>query len=237
VLSSAAPSASRRSLLTLARSQTGAFAGQPQVRYAMPVATRAAFGVAIALQLWVVTLRRNASGTASATLIARGYRDWGTSVRLAIFATVELAMMAAALVVLFVVWLPLLVVAVVGFVAVMLAVALPMVRSQWATREPRRRLRALRPAKPYWLIVSMASTEPGQGAELLDQIGAEADRKGWVLVLEAATSGLVKYYARFGFVAAGEGQTMPWQEDGPDGKPRPCAVTCMVRRPGLEVGG
>jgi hypothetical protein len=52
-----------------------------------------------------------------------------------------------------------------------------------------------------------------------------------VLVLEAANSGLVGYYERFGFVPVGEGEAMPWSEMGPNGVLRPCVVTCMVRRP------
>jgi hypothetical protein len=112
--------------------------------------------------------------------------------------------------------------------------ALPVVRAQRRCKGAKDRLRVLRPAKPYWLVVSMASVEHGEGSYLLRQVAAEADRENWVLVLEAANSALVGYYQRFGFEPVGPGESMPWAETGPDGEVRPCVVTCMVRRPAAD---
>jgi hypothetical protein len=63
---------------------------------------------------------------------------------------------------------------------------------------------ALRHASPpgrHVYLHSLASTKPGDGAELLRMVTAEADDKGWSIVLDAGNVALVGYYERFGFQA------------------------------------
>jgi hypothetical protein len=63
---------------------------------------------------------------------------------------------------------------------------------------------ALRRASPpghHVYLHSLASTKPGDGAELLRMVTGEADDKGWSIVLDAGSLGLVRYYERFGFQA------------------------------------
>jgi hypothetical protein len=63
---------------------------------------------------------------------------------------------------------------------------------------------ALRRASPpgrHVYLHSLASTKPGDGAELVRMVTAEADEKGWSIVLDAGSVALVRYYERFGFQA------------------------------------
>jgi hypothetical protein len=52
-------------------------------------------------------------------------------------------------------------------------------------------------------VHSVASTRPGAGAELMTSLAGEADREGWLLVLDAGNERLGDYYARFGFARGG----------------------------------
>jgi hypothetical protein len=72
----------------------------------------------------------------------------------------------------------------------------------------------------------VASEEPGAGRALLAALAVEADRNGWVLVLDAANDRLTVYYRALGFLPTGKPARMPFGE----------RVTRMVRQPsdGLE---
>jgi hypothetical protein len=221
-------SARPASIGALARNQTSAFAGEPQVRYLMPLATSAVFYVWVSVAFLVCRVRHNETGTASLMLLAYGYPDWKQRRRtlwvILVLLTGLLGVTAVAALV------PLLSpLVVVGGLSVVALSGLTHYRL-WKCRSAMRRLRAARPQEPYWLVSSMASVQSGEGAKLLREVAAEADREGWTLVLEAANSGLVDYYARFGFAVAAEGEPMPWSELRPEG-PVPCLVTCMVREP------
>lgn len=56
-------------------------------------------------------------------------------------------------------------------------------------------------------VHSLASVSPGAGAELLVQLADEADKRGWVLVLDADNPKLTKYYTKFGFQVEGSAPT------------------------------
>ena len=56
---------------------------------------------------------------------------------------------------------------------------------------------------------SMVSEQPGAGAEVLKGVCAEADSKGWHLVLDASCQRLVVYYEQFGFETSAGPVKMP----------------------------
>jgi hypothetical protein len=63
------------------------------------------------------------------------------------------------------------------------------------------RLRRAPASGRHVYLHSLASVEPGAGAELMRLVAREADEKGWSLVLDAGNEQLARYYRRFGFVA------------------------------------
>ena len=85
------------------------------------------------------------------------------------------------------------------------------------------RLRRATPSGRRVYLHSLASVEPGAGAELMRLVAREADEKGWSLVLDAGNQELARYYRRFGFVA-------PWGDAPP---PAPSRRVHMWR----PVGG
>ncbi len=116
---------------------------------------------------------------------------------------------------------PLRLVAVMGAVAILLAVAIVALGllwwpaavvllsaaamaggagalSLWRCRKARQRLRQARPAGA-WCLRNFASARPGAGRALLHEVCAEADRQSRVVYLDTAAAQLVEYYARSGF--------------------------------------
>jgi hypothetical protein len=89
---------------------------------------------------------------------------------------------------------------------------LPMMRTSLAAAVPRRALYRCRPAGRVVIVHTMASVEPGAGADLLKTVTDEADDSGWTLTLDAANERLASYYRQFGFVATGPAVMMPWGE-------------------------
>jgi hypothetical protein len=71
----------------------------------------------------------------------------------------------------------------------------------------------------------VASEEPGAGRALLAEVAVEADRNGWVLVLDAANDRLTTYYQGLGFLPIERSADMPFGE----------RVTRMVRQPSAGV--
>lgn len=74
----------------------------------------------------------------------------------------------------------------------------------------------------------LASVRRGAGAELMWHLAAEADRRGWVLVVDAASVSLSHYYEQFGFV--GQCQAIVAETSGRGGR-----RARMVRRPGAAT--
>lgn len=100
-----------------------------------------------------------------------------------------------------------------GLAATITALLLPGAVVAARSVGARARLRRSLPVGAHVYVHSVASTLPGAGAELLREVVAEADRKGWALVLDASNRELAMYYEQFGFVARGEAVKMP---DGSD---------------------
>ena len=98
----------------------------------------------------------------------------------------------------------------------------------WASTCAQRQLKKCRPLGPKVVVHSVASVERGAGARLLEDLNVEADRCGWILVLDAANEALVeKVYAPLGYEPTGEAVAMPW------GQRR----VPMARRPRRVEGG
>jgi hypothetical protein len=72
----------------------------------------------------------------------------------------------------------------------------------------------------------VASEEPGAGRALLAEVAVEADRNGWVLLLDAANDRLTDYYQGLGFLPIGQPTDMPFGE----------TVTRMARQPSDGMG-
>jgi hypothetical protein len=67
----------------------------------------------------------------------------------------------------------------------------------------------LTPSVRHVYLHSLASTEPGAGAELLRSVTAEAGAAGVALVLDADNGTLARYYGQFGFTPLGAPLTTP----------------------------
>jgi predicted membrane metal-binding protein len=152
--------------------------------------------------------RVNESGTAVCLLSGKVGRP---TLRRAAWAAATAITLMASFVVLGLVWLPLPELVYLAAAAVFVA---PCLRSLFRNRRARRRLRELAPPRP-WIYVHGVARVPGEwargaGAEVMSALTDEADRNGWVLVLDAAAEGLVSYYRRFGFEACGPGVEMTW---------------------------
>jgi len=80
------------------------------------------------------------------------------------------------------------------------------------------------PARPVEVHM-VASEEPGAGRTLLAEVAVEAERNGWVLVLDAANDRLAAYYQGLGFLPIGQPADMPFGE----------RVTRMARQPSPGV--
>ncbi len=89
-------------------------------------------------------------------------------------------------------------------------VSLPLAVSATRALPARVRLDRIGPHghRHHVYVHSVASTRPGAGAELMASLAGEADRKGWLLFLDADNEKLASYYSRFGF-ARGGAVTMP----------------------------
>lgn len=74
------------------------------------------------------------------------------------------------------------------------------------------------------IVHSLASIRRGAGAELMVMLTDEADRRGWMLSLEADGEELVQYYERFGFRRVAE-TSLPVTERG----------VPMTRRPSCRL--
>ena len=181
------------------RPSTWALAGTVTVAFAAggrPWLLRPLFWFQLLLGEW----RCNPSGTAVCS-VSRG--SAATRVKAALAIAVLLAV--AVLLVAFenVTW-PIVIV-----LAIAACLWLPIIRRSAAGIRPRRQLRRAHPAGRTVLVHTVASIEPGAGRALLEELNAEADRRGWTLTLDAANEPLADYYARLGYVALAEPVQMP----------------------------
>jgi hypothetical protein len=87
--------------------------------------------------------------------------------------------------------------------ACIVAVLLPSAARAIGALPARSRLRQGSRPGPHVFLHSLASTQPGAGAELVRSVTDEADQKGWTISLEAASEELAHYYECLGFQAQG----------------------------------
>lgn len=174
------------SLWQLAQVEARAFRGAG----GRPVLSRIAFIAAALVALVAFERRVHSSGQAVCLLAPRWAR-----VGLSLTGAVALAGVIGA--VLPIVGWALLVLTALVFLplAVRAMKALPA-KAQLSRLGPRRGRRRV-------YVHSVASTRPGAGAELMTALADEADKKRWVLVLDAANERLGTYYSRFGFARGG----------------------------------
>ena len=88
----------------------------------------------------------------------------------------------------------------------------PIIRHSFESIGARRRLRGVQPSRPFVTVHTVASSFPGAGAALLDEVVAEADERGWTMFLVAANERLAEYYECFGFRSSGDAVVMPTGE-------------------------
>lgn len=115
-------------------------------------------------------------------------------------------------------------------VAVVVVILLPSLARAVGDIPASLRLHRLSPPGRHVYLHSLASTQAGAGAELLRSVGEEADQKGWSIVLDADSEGLVAYYQRHGFTALGGPVPSPggrrrvrmWRPPGPGPQEERC---------------
>ncbi len=96
-----------------------------------------------------------------------------------------------------------------GLAGVVMAVFVPQAVRAVRALPATARFGKVRAPGPVKDVHSGASTLPGAGAELLGQLAAEADMKGWSLYLDASNENLARYYRAFGFRDLGVPVGMP----------------------------
>jgi len=160
------------------------------------------------LAFWIVLLtgerRTNQSGTAVCCLSGASRRPKAKGSLVALVGLLVLAGLWAASAV---TW-PIFAAAIIGS-----SWYWPMIRNGFAGLGARRALQRARPSGRAVVVHTVASIEPGAGRHLLTTLVAEADDKGWLLVLDAANERLAHYYGQFGFATTGPPVPMPWGEE------------------------
>ena len=195
----------------LAGVMTAAFADQPQFAGIRRWLLRLVFWV----QLWLGDYRADPDGAAVCSV---GTRSPVVKAKAIAAATVVLGILGGLIVTASITW-PV----VVGLVGVDV-LYWPLARRSLRGIGVRRQLARARPVGAV-LVHTVASRQPGAGRALLDQVNAEADRRGWTLVLDAANERLASYYSELGFTPSGAPVRMPTDE----------LCVPMVRYPRLEV--
>ncbi len=147
---------------------------------------------------------RHVAADASAVAMLGSGRRAGAIAARVVAAVVAVFALLLVLAVVVGVWAPL---AVAVLLFGLMSRGLPRV---WAERKARRRLRALRPpgARLVHSVVRARWALAGRGRELLEELHAIADEKGWLLVLETEHPRLVAYYERLGYRRVGVGESM-----------------------------
>jgi hypothetical protein len=79
----------------------------------------------------------------------------------------------------------------------------PLAKRSFAGRRARAELARNRPAGRSVLVHSVASLAAGAGRDLMARLNAEADGRGWRLMVETANDVLVDYYRQLGYVEVG----------------------------------
>jgi hypothetical protein len=193
-----------------------AFADQPQTRAQWPVARRLCLRMVLTCSVFAGTVRTNPAGSALCLLSGvPGRPRWKGPLLTVLLFLVASALVAAVSLIFWVV---------AGLVAGFFG-------PQWVLSVRSRRARRVlihgSPRDPYVGVHTVASVAPGEGRKLLLELNAEADEKGWTLVLDAANSALAGYYAGLGYTAIAGPVRMPWNE----------SVVRMCRRPAPSRGG
>jgi hypothetical protein len=96
---------------------------------------------------------------------------------------------------------------------VLLWLVRPLVGPSLSNGRVQRHLRGSRPSGRVVMVHSVASVEPGAGAQLLVGLNAQADAEDTVLVLDAANEEVAaKVYRPLGYVPTGEAVPTAWGE-------------------------
>lgn len=217
----------RPRLWALAGVEAAAFAGKPQsLGSHWPVLRRPV----VRGEMWVTLLccERRVSEFGLSLLMLNPRSGWAwlrVVARLVVLALVVVPMMFLVSAVLFALWQPLVFLPV---VALLLVVA-PLGWSGFRNRRGRAELKSFGPGRPSVFVHSVARVltpeAKGAGETVMRALTAEADEKGWRLVLDAGHENLVRYYRQFGFGPIGHPVEMTWG-----------TVERMVRQPGVDHG-
>lgn len=197
----------RASSWRLAQVEAAAFADTPQAREQWPLMRRGSLRVAMWVVLVLCERRVNDAGTALCILTPHSPGAWLRAAGRAL----ALFLLAVAVAIAFaVVWLPLPL-----CLAILLLLAIgPCARSGWRNRRAQSQLSAAGPFGPHVYIHGVArSPEPeckGEAAIVMARLAEEADKRGWILALDAGAPRLVAYYEQFGFEPLGPPVTMTW---------------------------
>lgn len=191
----------------LAGVEADAFANTPQVRAQLRLWRHGCLRVGMWLILLVCDRRVNEDATALCLFAPLTFRKQVRA--LARLGALGLVVTAGA-VAIALVWPPLVWLLALGF----LLLVTPCARSGWANRRAKAALESFGPDGPAIYVHSVARVpgpeEKGAGARVMQALTAEAEEKGWRLVLDAGDRKLVDYYRRFGFEPAGEPVSLTW---------------------------
>lgn len=191
----------RPGIWALATVATAAFQGQPQTRLQWPLARRTCLRFMITLSILLADRRVHPSGRALCLLVRSKNDHAGRAVALALSGLVVLGGL-----VLLAPW---------AFWAVAIAAAVllgPQLLVSLRAHSARGQLAGTDLKGQCVGVHTVSSVLPGAGRQLMQSLNEEADRKGWVLMLDAANEPLAAYYAGLGYVAVSDPVPMPWGE-------------------------
>lgn len=191
----------RPGCLALSGLAAQAFADQPQSKMQWPVARRFCLRVLVVLSILTSDVRVHPDGHAFCLLARPSSRRDVRAVILVTGALAALAGMVVAVPILF--WV---------VVAMILVLLLPSLRLSVMAHRAHAVLARSSPTRPYVGVHTVTSTCRGHGRQLMTDLGREADRKGWTLVLDAANEALAGYYSDLGYSRLCEPVLMPWGE-------------------------
>jgi len=192
-----------------------AFADQPQSKMQWPLARRFCLLALVMLSILTSDVRVHPDGDAFCLLSRPSIRRDVLAVSMVTGAFAVLAGMVAAAPILF--WV---------VVAAILVLVLPSLRLSVVAHRAHAVLARSSPTRPYVGVHTVTSTCAGHGRQLMADLGREADRKGWTLVLDAANEVLAGYYSDLGYSRLCQPVLMPWGE----------RAVRMSRTPTMEEG-
>lgn len=191
----------------LAKVEAAAFGDSRQAREQWPLMRHGSLRVATWVVLVLCECRVNDRGTALCILTPHSRGAW---LRAAGRAVAFVLLGIAVAVALGAVWWPL-----PWCLAVLVLLAIgPCARSGWRNRRAQNQLSALGPYSPHVYVHGVARLpEPeckGDAAIVMARLAEEADKRGWILTLDAGAPPLVPYYQQFGFEPLGPPVEMTW---------------------------